>query len=778
MSIDLFKNLCNKWIDFALRRSRVVLFIYALLIVGGLWSVAHIRLDYMTDSFFDPTTHNFIETKKIEKEFNIGSGEALVVLHADDIFTEKNLRFIDKLTLQFENMKYVEDVISLTTVNDILGEKDNFIVEKLIEEVPSGSDALQDLRKKATTNPLFAKNVISPDGKTAGIIVQVSEVPELLGGEKRIVVENIEKILASGIPAGMEIHLSGGIPLSYYYSEFMAHDMSIFLPLALVLMIATLFIAFRKVKVMAAPAAGTSVSLLFTMSLFYLFDLPLNNVTVVVPPVIMGCIVGDSLHFVMHTLRKRGKDKTLLLASSMRELFIPCFMTSITTFGGFISLVSSDSPAVRQMGAIAGAGMLIGWFVTFTFLPALMMQIKGLGGSLVDEMKVEDSDSGVNRLLSGICDFIIRYSKIIVIAWLALGCAVLPGILNIKVESSLLAQLDSNSQIYKSVVFTEKNLTGIQLLHFSFKTQSENGIKNPAILRQMEKLQRHLETMPEVDKTMSVVDYLKQMNKSFHEEKNEFYVVPETREMVSQYTLLYGEDDLEKLVDSGWSWGLVTARMKERNSAEYIRILAEMRGYVRDNISGPFDIEIVGPTVTEAEGVTTVTNGQIRSLIQSFCIVFGLMFIMFRSFSAGFVSMMPNVIPLMINFGIMGFFGIRLDTATSIISAVTLGIIVDHTIHYVHGFGKNLRKTGNYEFAMRETMMEKGSAMIFTTAILMCSFGVAIFSNFVPIFQFGLLCTGLMITAMIGDMLVIPALAIWFKPRFHGSDAKIVDGRK
>jgi hypothetical protein len=269
-----------------------------------------------------------------------------------------------------------------------------------------------------------------------------------------------------------------------------------------------------------------------------------------------------------------------------------------------------------------------------------------------------------------------------------------------------------------------------------------------------------------MDKSMSLPDLLKDMNQSFHNEDPAFYRVPDTREMVAQYTLLYSGDDLDDYVDSTWSWAILSFRLTEHRSSRLEEIFSQIRQFLRDNPHPGIRMEVLGPSVWEAEGANTVTMGQFWNLSTGMFATFLMMFLCFRSFGVGLVSTVPNVLPLLINFGIMGFFGIRLDTATSIIAAVAIGIIVDNTIHFIYGFAEAMEKTGgDYAAAVYHSLRSRGAAMVSTSVVLALSFGILMTSRFVPVFQFGLLSAVLMVTALFADLVLNPCLLIWLKPK-------------
>ena len=543
--------------------------------------------------------------------------------------------------------------------------------------------------------------------------------------------------------------------------------MQIFLPLAFLLMTIVLFVTFRRFGIVVLPLAVVTASLIYTMACIFIGELKINNVTTIVPPLILAIAIADSVHFVTYAIRVKEGDRVDLLLKTADHLLIPCFLTTITTMVGFLSLTVSRSPAIKQLGAMAGVGVFLAFLVTFSMLP-MLMKLRRKKISVPEKMEEESGEEDrVERALMWIGRFNEKH-RFFVLAMTGIVVAFsVWGATRIVVESSILQQLNPKMKIYKSTMFIEENLTGIHFAYITFKHPDANAFKDPKRLKVIEELQKHLLTIPEVDKAISITDLIKDMNQSFNNENEAFYKIPKSRQMVAQYALLYDSEDLERVMDSQWTWTLLTFRLIEHGSVKLTAIFDQIEEYLPKARVMGMEVELLGPSVNEAEGANTVTEGQIRSLCLAMIAIFIMMFIVFRSLSVGFISIVPNVLPLVINFGIMGIFGIPLDTATSIISAIGIGIIVDDTIHYTYGFGAALHANGgDYTKAMYESLRLKGRAIIFTSIILAISFGVLMASQFMPTYQFGLLSALVMINALLADLFVLPCLFICLKPKF------------
>ena len=279
------------------------------------------------------------------------------------------------------------------------------------------------------------------------------------------------------------------------------------------------------------------------------------------------------------------------------------------------------------------------------------------------------------------------------------------------------------------------------------------------------KLQRFLRTIPEIDKTTSIVDYIKDINESFHNENRSFYKLPSSQKLIAQYMLLYGSSDLDDFINSQWSWTTVRVRVKEHSTARLKQIITSIRHYLNANYISSVQAEVLGQTVLEVETNNAVTRGQIQSIGLAMLVIFGMMFFVFRSISLGFISIIPNVLPLLVNFGIMGWVGIHLDSATSMISAIGIGIIVDDTIHFLHSFKDNMNHGMDYSAAVHETLVSKGKPIVLTSVILCCGFAVLTLSRFVPTLYFGLLSALLIFNALWADLIILPCILLWVKPK-------------
>ena len=256
--------------------------------------------------------------------------------------------------------------------------------------------------------------------------------------------------------------------------------------------------------------------------------------------------------------------------------------------------------------------------------------------------------------------------------------------------------------------------------------------------------------------------------RSWQKQCDNFIVEPQGALKRRQGTVIQSRiGDLDNFVDSPWQWTTVRIRLKEHSTHKLKGVMEKIQTYLDRNYANGVDASLVGQTVLEVETNNAVTEGQLKSLGLAMIVIFGMMFVVFRSIPVGLVGIVANVLPILVNFGIMGWLGIRLDSATSMISAIGIGIIVDDTIHFLHRFGEALKAEGDYNRAVRITIASKGRPIIMTSILLFSGFGVVVFSKFVPSMCFGYLCALLMFNALWADLIVLPALLLVLKPKFR-----------
>jgi len=330
----------------------------------------------------------------------------------------------------------------------------------------------------------------------------------------------------------------------------------------------------------------------------------------------------------------------------------------------------------------------------------------------------------------------------------------------VQVETNLVEYFNKKSSLRQDLDFIQSNLSGVVTMDISLRANSVDAFTIPENLVLLDKVQSFLHTIPGVDTTVSFADYIKEMNKSFHDEDPEFYAIPKQKDLIAQYLLLYDSDSIGDYVNTAFDHARILVRISESSSAKQSELIKKAQDYIDNLEQDVLQIRITGSVVQQVNVISALTKGLVSSLVLALGVICVIMLIVLRSVRIGLLSLVPNLFPLVLNFGIMGLLSIPLDTSTALISVVALGIAVDDTIHFLTEYNLQRKMGQSISASIEYALLNKGLAIITTSIILCIGFGVLVFSNFVPTLYFGFLSALVMLTALAGDIVLLPAIML------------------
>jgi hypothetical protein len=686
----------------------------------------------------------------------------VIAFSSPDLFTPPLLRMIAAITQELETIPEVREVQSLANVDYIHGEEEYFEVRPFLERIPEDAPGLGILREQALGNPLYVGNLVSADGETTALVVFPKMHDAGDGSFRKRLLEQSEAVLSKHEELAGRFHLAGWTVTNLSLSQYMKSDVAVFIPVTYLFITLTIWLFFRNVRLTLLALANISVCTGATMGLFPLLGITLNNVTTVVPPLVMALALADSVHIFAHLDKKlldHGRSPAKALEMILQRVITPCFLTSLTTAVGFISLTVSDIPPIKEFGYVASVGMIFEFLFSFFLLPPLMLMCRP--ETIYSHQRQE---VGMGAFLDRLSTFVQTYARPITAVVMLLVLGAVWAASAIRVETNLLEYFKPSSPLRQELSYIEPRLSGVGTVDISVKAGERDALRDPAKLAVIDRLQTFALTLPGVDRTMSFVDFLKDMNMSFHNEDPDFYTIPESRELVSQYLLLYDSDDMDEFITPEYDQARILIRISEHSSAGQAKLIHALRTFIDQHEHDGLQIRVTGRALQDVNTIDVLVWGQVESLALAAAVITFIMFLALRSLVTGALSLIPNLFPIIINFGIMGLLGIPLNTSTALISVVALGIAVDDTIHFLTEY--NRRRADNLPMreALRRTTLEKGTAICASSLILVIGFSVLMLSSFVPTISFGGLSAVIMITALIGDLIVLPAAML----SFHG----------
>jgi uncharacterized protein len=682
----------------------------------------------------------------------------IIAFQCDDLFSPDRLTMLKRITEKLVALDEVEDVVSLANVNDMIGEADYFEVRKFLDKIPKKKSDLGALEQSAVKNPLYSKNLISPDGKTTAIVVKPHEKPEDNDFRKRLL-SKTNDILKPYESGGIHFHLGGWTTTNLSLSQYLNADLMIFVPATYVLIALSTWLFFRNVRLTLLAIANITLAVGATRGLMGMLGVMVNSVTVIIIPLIMALSLSDTVHIFSHMdsrLLDRFSDEKKAMAHVLNRVGLPCFLTTLTTAIGFFSLAVSEIPPIREFAWISSAGMVFEFLFSFFFLPPLII----LFFNPKNLYQAYEDSTALTGFFRGLFHIVTRYTRWIIVLCVLFSILASLATTRLKIETNLLESFKRSSPVRIALDFVEGHLAGVGSLDISLQSQEAEAFKDPANLALVERAQKAVSDLEGVDKTISLTDFLKKMNQAFHEDNISFYRIPASSDLISQYLLLYNADDLEDYVNNEFNHARISVRISVHGSEGQKRLIKRIETILQPLHSSGLQVRVTGRAVKEVSIVDSLVKSQIYSLASAALVISVIFLLVFRSVSLALLSMIPNIFPIILNFGIMGVTGIALDTGTALISAVALGIVVDDTIHFLIEYQRQRAQGIGVRDAVELVILQKGLGMISSSVIVFIAFGIMVLSRFMPVVHFGLLCAIIMVTALIGDMVLLPAVLL------------------
>ncbi len=761
MTTDSKGNGIKSWIDFVMSYPRTIIGFCILITILMGWNIPNIVMDPDIKSMLPQDQELIRSINDLEDIFG-GSKLVILSLKSEDIFSEATLRKIQELCDEIEDIDVVDKVLSLTNSFEIKGTRDGFEVRDLIEEFPDTKAEREILRQKIIDNDLLYGNIVSEDFQRTSIITVMS----LGNGDSRDKeIYQTFTDLKKKYEGPEEIHLAG-LPLTRWeIVETMQSDMKALFPYGIALMLFLLIFCFRSWVGAFLPFAVVIMSIINTLGFMALLHMKYTFITILMPVMLIAIANDYSIHIISHYFEeykiRKEKNKADIIKTTLLHLKTPVFLAGITTMVGFLSLQSHVLPPARQLGLLSSFGIALAFILSVTFVPAAL--------KLLDYPTIlkQNRNSGrMDAFLSRWGNFFIRHRQKYLIACALVIIIIATGIPKIVVDTNPMHYYKKTSEIRISNDIIDHYFGGSAQLSILAK----GDIKDPEFLQKMNELTDYLEKDPTVTRTISIVDQLKKMNRAFHGDSIEYEVIPETREAVAQYLLLFSisgdEEDLSQFVDYDYKQAQILARVNETSSMSMRKLLQETREYVRGDLGDENFPAITGIVAVIGELVDMVVRGQMRSLILSIVLVSLICAFIFKSVIGGILSIIPLSGAVIIVFGLMGYVGIELNIATAMLSSIMIGVGIDYTIHFLYRFRFEVQSGSDASEAVIKTLSTSGKGIIYNALSVIVGFTVLLLSGFMPIYFFGFLIVFSITACLLGALTIMPALLVIIKPKF------------
>ncbi len=746
---------------FALERRAFVLAVAALLALLAAWSATSLRLDVSADAIVPARGGPEAGSPEAAAD-RFGPDEAFAVYAEGDLFTPAGLRALRAVHDGLAGLPFVARVDSLLSVPDLREEDGGLVLSPLLANPPDDPAALAALRRGAVDNPLLRRTLLSEDGRSTLLrivplpAVLPAALPAALPGDREVR-DAVERILAPHRAALPVLQQVGGPALRSTMLDYLARDQRRILPPTLVLLFVLLALALRSPLLALLPIAGGVLATLLLFGAMAALSIPLNLLSAMLPALILVIGGMEDVHL-CHEYRERlqahGLDRLAVFETTER-IGLAVVLNSLTTLLGFASTALTDIPILRDFGLAAALGMGLRFLCTLFVLPALLgLLVPRLGRAR--RRDDEPAQRLVERLAHAIVDRGAPRVRWVVAGMLAFTALALVAARDIPRSNDLLSFLARDDDAVRAIERAERRLSGFEVLHVTLASAPDAFSRREAVAR-LGEVTAWLRGLPGVDAATSLSDVVERLSEQLHGDRARRRLPADDAELAQ--LLLF--------VDPGWLAPYVTpdraaadivVRTGIRDAARLTALAREIRAGLDSGRFGPQVYTLGGRALVIAESVESITLGQVLSLGSMIAILFVIVAVLFLSVRAGLVAVAVNVVAVVAMFGVMGLFRIPLNVGTCMVAGITLGIVIDDTLHLLVRYSREVRRHRDERPAIRAALAGESGPMLATAGALAGGFVLLGFSSFLPVRQFGLLSAGVIVVAVVTDMVLSPVL--------------------
>ena len=675
------------------------------------------------------------------------------------VFSREFLAVVEEVTKASWQTPYSIRVDSITNFQHTWADGDDLVVEDLFEDAFNLSN--EDLEKKkqiALNEPLLINRLINPAADMTAVNMTINlpgksimETPGVVTFSRRMA-DDIRKKHPE-----VNVYLTGVVFMNNAFSEAGQGDMQTLVPIMYLLVFIIMTVVLRSFLATMTTVIVIAFSILTGMGLAGWVGIQLTPVSANAPTIILTLAVADSIHLLVtlfHEMRL-GKSKHEAIIETLRVNHQPVFITSLTTAIGFLSLNFGDSPPFWHLGNIVAMGVMAAYVYSVFFLPAVLSVLP---------LKVKGTVQGRQEFFDRFAGFVILHRKRLYWGMLAFIIVIAAQIPRIEIDEKFNEYFDTRYQFRNDNDYVESRLTGFESISYSLSAGESGGISNPEYLEALEKFSDWYRQQPGVIYVNTLTDTMKRLNKNLNYDDPSYYRIPGERNLSAQYLLLYELSlpfglDLNNQINVDKSSTRFTAVLESISTREALELEDRAQAWLKENVMPSMVSHGASPLIMFSH----IAKRNLKSMMGGTLLALGLisiiLMIVLRSFKIGLVSIIPNIGPVLMTFGVWGIIFQQIGFAVAVVAPVALGIIVDDTVHFLSKYLRARREQGKSpQDAVRYSFHTVGTALGLTSLILIAGFLVLSYSGFTMNSHLGIMTTIAILSALMADFLFLPPL--------------------
>lgn len=707
--------------------------------------------------------------KDFKKTFGEDGNILAIGVKDSSVYETQNFRRLTYLTNELEKLDGVNNVLSLTNLQKLVKDKEakRFRLEPIFEETPDSQETLDSLLAEAMDLKFYSGQLINVENGANMVLVSISK--EILNSKIRNVVISDILFLCDAYEkeTGIDLHYAGLPYVRYTTTVKVKRELNFFLFLSVMVTGLILFLFFRSWQAVVFPLIIIGVIVIWVMGTLAMLDFRITLLTGLIPPIIVVIGIPNSVYMLNKYHREYSihGDQTRALGRIIRKIGIVTLITNFTTAVGFLVLAFTDIVILKEFGIVAGINILATFVVSLIMIPVVFSYLAPPSKKHLKHLEFMPLD----KVLT-VFDLLVHRHKYQIFFWsIVIAIVSIYGISKIEAVSYMVDDLPEDSPVKQDLYFFEDNFSGVMPLEIIVDTGTKKGVQNLKYLRKVDEFEQFLDSLDHISQPISVVSFIKATRQAFYNNNPFYYSLPNNRDKAFILRYLSEETD-----ESGIAGGFVDSDgRKIRVSLKIADIGSKKMDALVNNVIKPkieeifggtkLDVSITGTTLLFIKGNKFLIENLLTSMVIAFIIIAIIMAALFGNFKMIVISLIPNMIPLLITGGMMGFAGIPLKPSTALIFSIAFGISVDDSIHFLAKYRQELFANNFFvPVAVSKSLRETGASMIYTSIILFFGFVIFAASEFGGTVALGFLTSTTLLMAMFTNLILLPALLLRF----------------
>ncbi len=766
----MMSALIKAWANFTIAYRLPIIAGSLALLLAALLTGKDIPFDNSSERYFVAGDPTLVEYDNLIELF--GDNEYLIVgfeatSSESDIFNADTLRDIAKVSDFLEYHEYVTQLRSITNFQFIHGDGDDLLTDFLIEDVEDligDASAIANTKNILNNETLALDTLITRDFRHTRIAARVEHSDETSAAKVQLV-QDLYRFVGEGNLSSDSyiLHLSGYPLAQERFETVSAEDIAILIPVMVALMVLILFLSFRSLWATIAPWLVIACGFLLVQETQSYLEIPHTTVdSGALTPTLIIIGIGITVHILLEFFNymHAGFDGKEAARSTIINIWRPAFFTAITTAAGFFALSVTKILPIREFAILGAIGSITLFLFALTILPAVLSFMKKIPANTTRVLNA----GIISKITQKIPDFTLRNKNRILLGGLAALLFSIWNIPNIVIDSNYVTLFKQSSQTRQDIEYFDDTYRGMMNLDIILDSGEEEGIKGPVFLAQLDQIQSWLQQRETLGPINSIADYLKEINQALNGDDPEFYRLPSSPEMAAQLLLLYessgANEDLSDIKDFENRYARLVVPVVNMEASVMHAELNSIEAYLDENYP-QFQAIITGTMALYTVQDTYISEGMVRSFLIALGIITLFFIALFKSVKYGLLSIIPSVLPIVLTGSFAGWLGVPLDISAVIVFAMTMGIAVDDAIHVMSRYLLAKSEGDSTKQSIARAMNESGRAVVFSSIVLVFGFSILCFASFTTIIYVGLFGSIIMTLALVGDLVMLPAILYW-----------------